>query len=283
MGWGGRGNKQTENGAGGFFLGVACRELVHQPLLLQYPFAFLAVGTVSSLAWFSGLVYSSSYLSVARMYSEAPFYLLCPRFTVPEYYCSRARLRPRLASSQSGTDPALLTAARRIASQAQIQTVQCSCGRPRLCLYKLVGTQGRWQYLLLPLLYRTGQTDSACTPCIPRHSPVHMACSERLRHGAASSKAGWPKHSAVQLSYSTCTAVSAQPWASSRSPAPASTLTPTPRVRHAAQAVQLESYLDYGASRSAEVGVRPKQLAARGPPASGTGTGTGTVYSARYY
>lgn len=30
------------------FLGVACRELVHQPLLL--PFAFLVVGTVS-LAW----------------------------------------------------------------------------------------------------------------------------------------------------------------------------------------------------------------------------------------
>jgi hypothetical protein len=36
-------------------------------------------------------------------------------------------------------------------------------------------------------------------------------------------------------------------------------------VRHAAQAVQLESYLDYGASRSAEVGVRPEhELAARG-------------------
>lgn len=267
-----------------FFWGWLVGSLCTSRFCYSTLFAFLAVGTVSSLAWFSGLVCSSSYLSVARMYSEAPFYLLCPRFTVPEYYCSRARLRPRLASSQSGTDPALLTAARRIASQAQIQTVQCSCGRPRLCLYKLVGTQGRWQYLLLvPLLYRTGQTDSACTPCIPRHSPVHMACSERLRHGAASSKAGWPKHSAVQLSYSTCTAVSAQPWASSRSPAPASTLTPTPRVRHAAQAVQLESYLDYGASRSAEVGVRPKQLAARGPPASGTGTGTGTVYSARYY
>ncbi|EHK40623.1 hypothetical protein TRIATDRAFT_286253 [Trichoderma atroviride IMI 206040] len=92
-------------------------------------------------------------------------------------------------------------------------------------------------------------------------SPVHMACSGRLRHGAASSKAGWPKHSAVQRSscckcatsmYSTCSTL-----ASARSPAPASTLTPTPRVRHAAQAVQLESYLDYGASRSAEVGVRP--------------------------
>jgi hypothetical protein len=64
---------------------------------------------------------------------RSAFSLLCPRFTVPEYYCSRARWRPRLASSQSGTDPAL-SAARRIVSQAQIQ---CSCGRPRLCLYKL--------------------------------------------------------------------------------------------------------------------------------------------------
>ncbi|GFP52736.1 hypothetical protein TASIC1_0001088800 [Trichoderma asperellum] len=78
--------------------------------------------------------------------------------------------------------------------------------------------------------------------------------------------------------------------ASARSPAPASTLTPTPRVRHAAQAAQLESYLDYGASRSAEVGVRPStscQLEYRqrqalvprqgtrcGGDVAGTGTGT---------
>jgi hypothetical protein len=61
-------------------------------LLLLWPSVSLARCSL-------GLRVSRHYFSVARMYSEAPFFLnlLCPRFTVPEYYCSRARLRLRLA------------------------------------------------------------------------------------------------------------------------------------------------------------------------------------------
>ncbi|KAL7895747.1 hypothetical protein HDV63DRAFT_413925 [Trichoderma sp. SZMC 28014] len=80
-----------------------------------------------------------------------------------------------------------------------------------------------------------------------------MACSARVTRCRV--QQGWLAQTRCRPTADS-TAVSAQILASARSPAPASTLTPTPRVRHAAQAVQLESYLDYGASRSAEVGVR---------------------------
>ncbi|KAH8124481.1 hypothetical protein LI328DRAFT_156204 [Trichoderma asperelloides] len=125
----------------------------------------------------------------------------------------------------------LLAAARRIASRARYSAPVAGTSRQYSRLYKYCYIAQARRQAAIRL--------------------VHMACSERLRHGAASSEAGWPKHSA---------------------------------------AAQLESYLDYGASRSAEVGVRPStscQLEYRqrqalvprqgtrcGGDVAGTGTGT---------
>lgn len=172
-------------------MGVACRELVHQPLLL--PFAFSVVGTVS-LAWvFWACASRLTVFSVARMYSEAS-YLLCPRFTVPEYYCSRARLRLRLAYSKwHRSSPPL--------------------SQQRGGLHPSADTVLLWPPTALIVQAGTKADSNIVQPrqtvlVYLVHRPVHMACSDRLRHGAASSKAGWPKHSAVQRA----TAVSAQPW-----------------------------------------------------------------------
>lgn len=180
------------------------------------------------------------------------FSLLCPRFTVPEYYCSRARLRPRFASSQSGTDPALLSASSAedripstdtysapVAAHGSACTsryprrIAISYSQDRRCLYTSCIVLSTWH---APSVSDTVPRPArlAAPNTVPSNGPTYCCKCSTL--------------------------------ASARSPAPASTLTPTPRVRHAAQAVQLESYLDYGASRSAEVGVRPEhQLAARGP------------------